>query len=328
MKRILSGINKNLVLAIPLMMTAGFLYGLSTDTGFLKNLILPFTFLMVYPMMVNMNVKKIFEGGDGKTQVMTQVINFGISPFIAYLIGMIFFENQPYMALGILLVGLLPTSGMTISWTGLANGNIEAAIKMLVTGLLLGSFVTPFYIQFLMGTSIDVNMLSIIRQIALIVFLPLGIGYLTRKILIGKYGETVFKKEISPLFPGLSTLGVLGIVFTAIAIKAKIIYGSPQMILYIMIPLGIIYVGNYAISTIAGRRFLPYGDAVALVYGTAMRNLSIALAIAMNAFGKEGADAALVIAVAYIIQVQSAAWYVKFSERIFGFKKTTVASLG
>ncbi|MBE9067655.1 arsenic resistance protein, partial [Leptolyngbya cf. ectocarpi LEGE 11479] len=54
-------------------------------------------------------------------------------------------------------------------------------------------------------------------------------------------------------------------------------------------------------------------------YGTVMRNLSIALAIAMTAFGKEqGAEIALIIAMAYIIQVQAAAWYVRFSDRIFG----------
>jgi predicted Na+-dependent transporter len=50
-----------------------------------------------------------------------------------------------------------------------------------------------------------------------------------------------------------------------------------------------------------------------------MRNLSIALAIAMTAFGKEqGSEIALIIAMAYIIQVQAAAWYVRFTDRIFG----------
>ncbi|MGE4533003.1 MULTISPECIES: hypothetical protein [Halomonas] len=49
-----------------------------------------------------------------------------------------------------------------------------------------------------------------------------------------------------------------------------------------------------------------------------MRNLSIALALAMNAFGEAGTDAALLIALAYIIQVQSAAWYVRFTDRLFG----------
>jgi predicted Na+-dependent transporter len=67
-----------------------------------------------------------------------------------------------------------------------------------------------------------------------------------------------------------------------------------------------------------GKRLLNRGDAIAMVYGSVMRNLSIALAIAMNAFGKQGADAALVVAAAYIIQVQSAAWYVRFTPQLFG----------
>jgi predicted Na+-dependent transporter len=50
-----------------------------------------------------------------------------------------------------------------------------------------------------------------------------------------------------------------------------------------------------------------------------MRNLSIALAIAITVFGSEkGSEIALIIAMAYIIQVQSAAWYVKLTDKIFG----------
>ena len=49
-----------------------------------------------------------------------------------------------------------------------------------------------------------------------------------------------------------------------------------------------------------------------------MYNLSIALALAMNAFGEDSANAALLIAVAYIFQVQSAAWYVRLGDRVFG----------
>ena len=74
------------------------------------------------------------------------------------------------------------------------------------------------------------------------------------------------------------------------------------------------------ISTVAGKLFLPRGDAIALVYGTVMRNLSIALALAMSAFGSASSDAALVITLAYIIQVQSAAWYVHFTDKLFGPK--------
>ncbi len=49
-----------------------------------------------------------------------------------------------------------------------------------------------------------------------------------------------------------------------------------------------------------------------------MRNLSLALALAMTVLGPQGAEAALVIAVAYVLQVQSAAWFVKRADRLVG----------
>ncbi|SLM27553.1 Bile acid:sodium symporter [Desulfamplus magnetovallimortis] len=318
MSSFLGKITKNLIIAIPVMMVAGFIFGMIVDSGFLKNLIIPFTFLMVYPMMVNLNIKKVFEGGDLKAQVLTQIINFGIVPFLAFGIGLLFFKDSPYMALGLLLTGLVPTSGMTISWTGFAKGNLEAAVKMTVIGLTVGSIATPFYVKFLMGATIEIDFFKVVQQIVIIVFVPMIAGFFTRQRLVKKYGLKGFKQNVGPKFPPISTLGVIGIVFIAMALKAKGIAASPQMLLYILIPLVIIYAFNFTLSSIVGKLFLSRGDAIALVYGSVMRNLSIALAIAINAFGKEGASAALVVAIAYIIQVQSAAWYVKFTDKIFG----------
>lgn len=325
MWNILSKITKNLVLAIPLMMASGFIFGLYSETEFLKNLIVPFTFLMVYPMMATLKIKKVFEGGDTKAQMLTQFINFAVIPFVAFGIGKVFFPDKPYMALGLLLAALLPTSGMTISWTGFAKGNLEAAVKMTVIGLTLGSLATPFYVQFLMGAHVEVNIINVIKQIAFIVFLPMAAGYITQQSLIKKHGQKGFQEKWAPKFPSLSTLGVLGIVFIAIALKTKSISDSPQLLLYIFMPLISLYGINYLLSTFTGKLLLSRNDAIALVYGTVMRNLSIALAVAINAFGSAGSDAALVICIAYIIQVQSAAWYVKFTDRIFGIQTKTFA---
>ena len=318
MWKLMQKMSKNLTMAIPAMMLAGFLFGVFIDAAFLKAFIVPFTFLMVYPMMVTLNIQKVFEGGDVKAQVLTQVINFGVVPFLAYAAGLIFFKNQPYMALGLLLAGLVPTSGMTISWTGFARGNLAAAVKMTVIGLTLGSIATPLYVRLLMGTSIEIDMAAIFKQIVVIVFIPMAAGYATRSYLVKKHGEKGFKASVAPKFPPLSTLGVVGIVFIAMALKARAIAAAPGMLLYILMPLVIIYGFNFTFSSFVGKWLLPRGDAIALVYGSVMRNLSIALAIAINAFGKQGASAALVVAVAYIIQVQSAAWYVKLTDKIFG----------
>ncbi len=318
----LISINKKLVYAIPVMMVLGFAFGKAIDAQTvkqLKNLIVPLTFLMVYPMMVTLNIKSLKEGVKNvKLQVLTQLINFLVIPFLAYGLGLWFFPDNHYMALGLLLASLLPTSGMTISWTGFAKGNMGAAINMTVIGLTLGSLATPMYVKMLLGAKVDMNTVLVIKQIAYIVFIPMLLGYLTRSYFMKKYGQKEFKQTWAPRFPSLSTIGVLGIVFVAIALKAEKLSQDPMILWVIFKPLLIIYFVNYTLGTIVGKLLFKRGDAIALVYGTVMRNLSIALAIAINAFGEKGADAALVIAASYIIQVQSAAWYVKFTDTFFG----------
>ncbi len=321
MWKLLIRLNKNLVYAIPALMIAGLVFGNIIDQSLvfkMKALIIPLTFLMVYPMMVTLNIKHLKQGLQPKIQGTAMFINFAIIPFVAYFMGKLFFADQPYMALGLLLASLLPTSGMTISWTGFAKGNMGAAINMTVLGLTVGSLATPFYVSWLLGATVEVNFIKVMQQIVVIVFLPMGLGFLTRQFLLKKFSMAEFKEQIAPRFPAMSTIGVLGIVFVAMSLKAKTILADPGQLLMIFIPLLILYLFNFTFSTLVGRKFFRRGDGIALVYGTVMRNLSIALAIAINVFGEAGTDAALVIALAYIIQVQSAAWYVKLTDSFFG----------
>ena len=239
------------------MLIAGFIFGVFVKAGFLKSLILPFTFLMVYPMMVTLKIKQVLEGGDGKAQIYTQLINFAIIPFVAFGAGKVFFPESPYMALGLLLAALVPTSGMTISWTGFAGGNLAAAVKMTVVGLILGSLATPFYIQALMGATVEVSLAKVFQQIILIVFLPMLFGFITQRALVKRYGQKDFQAKIAPRFPGLSTIGVLGIVFIAMALKAPSIAAHPEQLIGILIPLVLLYTFNYALSTFVGRTLLP-----------------------------------------------------------------------
>jgi len=318
MWKLLGYLQKNLVWTIPAMMLAGLAFGGLMPVAGLKGFIIPLTFLMVYPMMVNLQIDKVFSAQGQRCQMVTQFINFALIPFVAYGLGRIFFAERPLIALGLLLAALLPTSGMTITWTGFAKGDINAAIKMTVIGLVVGSVATPFYVEWLMGTVIEIPLLQVFKQIALIVFVPMILGYLTQKWLIRRYGSDVYHSDLKKRFPMVSTLGVLGIVFVAMALKADSILHQPQALLIYLFPLGLLYLINFALSTLVGKLFFSRGEGIALVYGTVMRNLSIALAIAMTVFRENGAEIAIIIALAYIVQVQAAAWYVKFSDRIFG----------
>jgi arsenite transporter len=326
MIKALTYIQKNLVWTIPVAMGFGLFFGYLFDTSSLKQLIIPVTFIMVYPMMVTLHVKSVFQGKDLKLQTVTQVINFVFVPLLAFFIGKMMLSGQDaeygLWAVGLFLIGVLPTSGMTISWTGFAKGSKEAAIKMVVFGLIIGSLAAPVYTKVFMGATIDVNMPHMFKQIAIFVFLPLVVGLLTQTYGQKKYGPKDWNERIKPKFPPFSALGVVLIAFLAMSLKARHIIANPGDIFIILLPLVVFYLVSYVLLTFVGRFLFNREDAIAMVFGVVMRDLSIALAIAMTAFGKEGLTIALLISLAYIIQIQSAAWYVKFVNVMFGAPKT------
>ncbi len=321
MWKVLSLIQKNLIWAIPAAIVSGLFYGFMFDAAWLKQLIIPITFIMVYPMMVTINVKSVLKGHDAKLQILSQIFNFTLIPVIAYFLGKFFLsgETERYglWAVGLFLIGVLPTSGMTISWTGFAKGNKEAATKMVVFGMIIGALAAPVYTRIFMGAIIEVDMFHMFRQIAIFVFIPLFAGIMTQYLLIKSHGETKWNKKIKPKFPTFSALGVILIAFVAMSLKAKSIIAHPGDLVLILTPVILFYVITYGILSVFGKLFLKKEDATAMVFGVVMRNLSIALAIAITAFGKQGATIALLIALAYIIQIQSAALYIKFIDKIF-----------
>ena len=314
----LGWLKANLTWSIPAAMLLGLAFGAVTKPDFLKSLILPLTLLMVYPMMVNLQLKKVLSGHDYKLQLTVLFINFGIVPFVAFGIGRLLLADNVFAALGLLLVATLPTSGMTISWTGFARGNLDAAIKMAAIGLVIGSLATPLYAEWLMGTVVEVPLAKIFQQVLTVVFVPLILGYATQRLIVWRFGAERFRQDFQPKFPLLATVGVLGIVFAAIALKADTILSHPLDLLLTFVPLLLFYGITFFLGTLVGRWFFGRNDAIALIYGVAPKNLSIALAIAMNAFGAQGTEIALVIALAYVIRLQTSAWCNKFVDRCFG----------
>ena len=203
---ILKFIRKNLILSILIAMVLGLIIGGNFNVEWMKQTILPLTFLLVYPMMVTLRLNSVLENLNPKLQLVTQLINFIIFPLITYFLGVIFFAEEPFLRLGLLLIGLLPTSGMTISWTVMAKGNVNASILMVLIGLGLGALLTPFYITFILGEAVDLPLLSFIIQIAVVIVLPFILALLTQVVLKRRYGEEKFNKDIKPKFPLFSTL--------------------------------------------------------------------------------------------------------------------------
>jgi len=314
-----------LVVLLPLAMIAGFGAGILGDATSFKFAVLPLTFMLVLPMMVGMDIRKLFGTFDIRLHAATLVLNFLVVPFLAYGLGLLAFPDSPWLRLGLLLAGLLPTSGMTVSWTGMSRGNVPEAIRMTIIGLIGGAVSVPIYVHVLLGEAIALPASVVATQIAVIVALPLLLGFALRSLLVRSMGETRFGSEVKPLLPGISTLGVLALVAVAIALKARGILASPEMLWSSFWPTFTLYALNFVLSSVLGRRFFKLPEAKALVFGSVLRNLSIALALLMGIAGPKGGEAALIVTWGFVIQVQGAAWYVRFAEKILDRKPSLVS---
>ena len=314
--KLLKFVKNHLIGVIFVSITLGIIVGYNFEVDWFKSLILPLTFALVYPMLVTLDFNSFKQKSNYKLQITTQILNFVIFPVLAYGIGYIFFKDQTNLRLGLLLIGLLPTSGMTISWTVMAKGNINEAIRMVIIGLLFGAFLSPFYITFFLGAEVDVPVKDIIVQILIIIFIPLVAAFFTQKFILKKYGMETFKKKIKPVFPLFSTFFVVIILFVAMSLKADILVNNPSILLDIIVPLVLFYALAMTISVFTARLLFNRADGIAMVNGTLIRNLSLALAIVLSAFPDAGI-AALLIAISYVLQVQIAAWNVKVTKYLF-----------
>lgn len=275
------------------------------------------SFLMIYPMFINLKVGDIVEIKNYKAAVLLSlVINFILSPLYAYALGKLFLSDQQYMALGLILISLIPTSGMTATWTELSKGNLKVALSIIATSLIVVIISLPLVLPLVAGHLMSAGPLFILGRIMLVIVIPLILGDITRRIIIEKKGLDYFKSK-KPMFSGLSSTGLLFVLFLIMSLSAnKLLINNPILVLKGIVPLLIYYILMFGTSTLLTRKF-QYPIGIAVVYGTSVRYLALALGIAVPLLGT-GANSSMVVflvALAFFVQVPISSLYSKFIVR-------------
>ena len=315
---VLRRLKQNLIYVVVGSLAAGLFVGqfIGTDTqSRLQAAIIPVLFVMIYPMMINIDLREVLSVREHAGPVgASLIVNFGVAPLVAVGLSRLFFAGSPSYAIGLYLIALIPTSGMTAAWTGLAGGDLEAALVAIAVNLVAAVFILPLYLSALIGGDVGFDPNALYRQLAIVVAIPMIAGNVTRRALLNRYGTDGFRR-LKPTFGGVSSFGVMLIVFIAMAIRSESILADPLASAITVVPLVMFYAIILATGAIVGRALLSDSQSVALVYATSMRNLSIALAIAA-APGFPPAESVLPIALAYLVQPPLGAVYMQYRRDI------------
>lgn len=264
-------------------------------------------------MFINLRLEDLAELPRHKAPIgLALVLNFLISPALAWGLSQIFLAQQPYLALGLILISLVPTSGMTATWTELSHGNLKVALSIIAASLVLVILGLPLVLPFFAGNILTVGPVFILARVALVIVLPLLLGDVTRRLILAKKGPVTFKK-LKPVFSGLSSLGLMAVLFLIMSLNTnKALLQRPDLVLSLLPPLVLYYGFMFGLSTLLSLKF-PYPTRVAVVYGTSVRYLALALGIAVPLLGS-GSHSSLVvlaIALAFFIQVPFSSLYSK-----------------
>jgi ACR3 family arsenite efflux pump ArsB len=317
---VLKSVKENLIYVVVASLGAGLLFGQVAGAGtkaVLRAAVVPILFLMIYPMMINIDLREVVHVRRHAGPVgLSLLVNFVVAPLLAVALARVFFGGQPGYAIGLYLVALIPTSGMTAAWTGLADGDLEAALVAMAVNLLAAVAVLPVYLSVLLPGTVGFDAGTLYRQLAVVVVGPMVAGVVTRSALLDRLGSDGFKR-LKPIFGGLSSVGVMLIVFVAMTMRSASILADPLSSAGVVVPLVLFYAALLVVGGGLGRWLLSTSQGVTLVYATSMRNLSIAVAIAAVP-GFPPTAAVLPIALAYLLQPPLGAVYMHYRRDVVG----------
>lgn len=300
--------SRNLAVSFPVILVSGFLLGLLVDTSPLKDYVLLAAVIMIYPSMIGFRAGEIVNLAHARLVGIALGLNFVFVPLVAYLLGSAMLLREPELFAGLAIASVLPSSNMTVVFTTFSCGNIAAAVKLSVVGLVLGSLLAPWYLLSMVGRYIPIDVWSILGTIVVVVFVPTLLGVATYSLILRRYTEDQFRARIKPMLPGVTGWGMVYVVFTSISLGARTIISHPDLLLLALAAQLLFYAVVYCAVVVVARRLLHRQDGIALLFGVVLRHLSISMGLAAAAFGP---NAVLMVALAFVVQTQAAAWVVR-----------------
>ncbi|MBO1752599.1 arsenic resistance protein [Actinotalea sp. BY-33] len=213
------------------------------------------------------------------------VLNFVLTPALAWALGAGLLGGQPDLRIGLLLLLVTPCTDWYLVFTAVARGHGGIAAALLPVNLVLQLLLLPVYVLLLGGEAAMVDAGTLVEAVLVVLVVPLVLAMTARLVAVRTRGEAWRERVVvgpaSRVVLPLLCLAVLAMV----ASQARTVLDHGTAVLLLLLPLGIFFVLAPLAALAAARLLrLPADQRVTLVMTTTARNSPIALAVAVAAF--------------------------------------------
>ncbi|MBB5517965.1 ACR3 family arsenite efflux transporter [Amphiplicatus metriothermophilus] len=269
---------------------------------------------MVYPMMINVDLKSLRHVGDRpKGLIITLIVNWLIKPFTMALLGVVFFKHifaglippadaDGYIA-GLILLGAAPCTAMVFVWSQFTRGDAAYTLTQVTVNDAIMVFAYAPIVALLLGVAdISVPWETLIVSVALYVAVPLAAGAATRRRLKASGGNSAVAAFTMKLKP-YAVIGLLATVVLLFGFQGNVIIEKPLVIALIAVPLLIQSYGVFALAFGAAWVWrVPFNVAAPCALIGTSNFFELAVAVAVSLFGLDS-GAALATVVGVLVEV-------------------------
>ncbi|WP_459889982.1 arsenic resistance protein [Halostagnicola bangensis] len=254
-----------------------------------ESLLLPFLIVMLFAAFAGIPLSKLRRAfGNRRVLGASLGVNFLWNPLLAVALGAAFLVDHPALWVGLLMLLVTPCTDWYLIFTDLANGNVPLATSLLPYNLVLQLVLLPVYLYVFAGTLVDLQLRFLLESVLLVLFVPLVLAVVVRRIVVTQKGETWLENRFTPI------LGPTQVVFLSLAIAAMfasqgdVLLERPDVLAVLAVPVLAFYGINFLLGLAIGRVLdFSYGELACFNCTILSRNSPTALAIAVVAFPNE-----------------------------------------
>jgi predicted Na+-dependent transporter len=235
------------------------------------------------------------------------LLNFVYMPLVCWVLARLM-VNDSQLAVGVILVGVVPCAGMAAVWTALLKGDVPLGMAINALTMVLAPFLIPPLMTLLAGSSVAVHAWGMFQQLAIILLIPLAVG-ITARWLADRFLDP---KPYMPLMPALSALTAVLLMFAICNVNVPLIRERWSLVPSLLGAVILIFPLGFLIPHWLGRSAFNWEQRIAVTYSSGMKNLPIAVGLAFASFPKL---VGLPVALAMILQMLTASLFYRYLNR-------------
>lgn len=258
---------------------------------------------MMYPVLAKVHYESIGQHvADRRLLGTSLVLNWVLGPVVMFALAWAFLPDLPHYRNGLIMIGLARCIAMVLIWNALACGSGELAAVLValnsVFQILTYSVLGYLFLVVVPGwfgadtAALHVSMWSIAKSVLIFLGIPLLAGYLTRRTLVARRGETWYEQRFLPRIGPTALVGLLYTIVLMFAMQGDRIVHLPLDVVRIAIPLVVYFAVMFGLAFVLSVRLgFAYEDTAALSFTAAGNNFELAIAVAVGTFGISSGEA-------------------------------------